>query len=269
MALAATHERPRPSSRQQSLEHLFGTRFVLPLALGAILNPINSTMIATALVPIANDFHASVGQAKGPVSSPLCADTMEVSRYTQRSVYALEPARDERKHMIRYQVNHYRVVCRAGFVPRRNSAVFEVNQVLGSGRTLVPRVARREQRLGGIANALGGLRPVGRAAADHCRIGACVWALYRHQPSRPLCFAVYIAASACWMSSSASKQLSGKTLIPMLHEIATRCPPSSSGARTAVRTRSARRPPGTSPRKPTRTHRRRSGSRCRRCAGRN
>src|SRR5471030_2700330 len=41
----------------------FGLRFVLPLAFGSILNPINSTMIATALVPIAADFHASVAQA--------------------------------------------------------------------------------------------------------------------------------------------------------------------------------------------------------------
>jgi len=41
----------------------FGFRFVTPLALGATLNPINSTMIATALTPIAADLHATVGQA--------------------------------------------------------------------------------------------------------------------------------------------------------------------------------------------------------------
>jgi MFS family permease len=41
----------------------FGFRFVAPLALGSTLNPINSTMIATALVPIATDFHASVADA--------------------------------------------------------------------------------------------------------------------------------------------------------------------------------------------------------------
>jgi MFS family permease len=41
----------------------FGFRFVAPLALGSTLNPINSTMIATALVPIASDFHASVADA--------------------------------------------------------------------------------------------------------------------------------------------------------------------------------------------------------------
>lgn len=43
-------------------EKPFGLRFVLPLALGSTLNPINSTMIATALVPIAADFHASVAE---------------------------------------------------------------------------------------------------------------------------------------------------------------------------------------------------------------
>jgi MFS family permease len=40
----------------------FGVRFVLPIALGSCLNPINSTMIATALVPIAAEFHAGVAQ---------------------------------------------------------------------------------------------------------------------------------------------------------------------------------------------------------------
>ena len=41
----------------------FGFRFVAPLALGAILNPINSTMIATALVPISSSLHTSVAHA--------------------------------------------------------------------------------------------------------------------------------------------------------------------------------------------------------------
>src|ERR1700690_2168876 len=40
----------------------FGPTFVIPLALGSMLNPINSTMISTALVPIAGDFHTSVAQ---------------------------------------------------------------------------------------------------------------------------------------------------------------------------------------------------------------
>ncbi|MFK0166912.1 MFS transporter [Rhizobium sp. NPDC090279] len=40
----------------------FGFRFVAPLALGSTLNPVNSTMISTALVPIAADFNASVAE---------------------------------------------------------------------------------------------------------------------------------------------------------------------------------------------------------------
>jgi MFS family permease len=40
----------------------FGFRFVAPLAIGSALNPINSTMISTALVPMAVDFKASVAE---------------------------------------------------------------------------------------------------------------------------------------------------------------------------------------------------------------
>ena len=41
----------------------FGPSVVTALALGATLNPINSTMISTALVPIAIFFGASIAQA--------------------------------------------------------------------------------------------------------------------------------------------------------------------------------------------------------------
>jgi MFS family permease len=41
----------------------FGFRFVTPLALGSTLNPINSTMISTALAPIAVAFSSTVAQA--------------------------------------------------------------------------------------------------------------------------------------------------------------------------------------------------------------
>ena len=40
----------------------FGFRFVAPLALGSMLNPINSSLISTALVPIAQYFHAGTSQ---------------------------------------------------------------------------------------------------------------------------------------------------------------------------------------------------------------
>jgi nicotinamidase-related amidase/predicted MFS family arabinose efflux permease len=40
----------------------FGFTFVAPLALGAMLNPINSTMLSTALVPIAESLHADIAE---------------------------------------------------------------------------------------------------------------------------------------------------------------------------------------------------------------
>jgi hypothetical protein len=40
----------------------FSWRFTTPLFIGSALNPINSSMIATALVPIATGLHVSVGQ---------------------------------------------------------------------------------------------------------------------------------------------------------------------------------------------------------------
>jgi len=41
----------------------FGVALVAPLALGSLLNPINSSMIATALEPIARAFDASASEA--------------------------------------------------------------------------------------------------------------------------------------------------------------------------------------------------------------
>jgi MFS family permease len=41
----------------------FGFTFVAPLALGSCLNPINSTMIATALVPISHSLNVSAAEA--------------------------------------------------------------------------------------------------------------------------------------------------------------------------------------------------------------
>jgi MFS family permease len=57
---------PAPPGRTRAAalaEPGFGFRFVAPLALGSTLNPINSTMIATALVPIAADFRISAAEA--------------------------------------------------------------------------------------------------------------------------------------------------------------------------------------------------------------
>src|SRR5260370_15774017 len=40
----------------------FGFSFMAPLCLGSMLNPVNSTMISTALVAIARDFQATVAE---------------------------------------------------------------------------------------------------------------------------------------------------------------------------------------------------------------
>jgi hypothetical protein len=53
MITAELTEEPAPRSGPGRAP--FGFRFVAPLALGSALNPINSTMISTALVPIAAD----------------------------------------------------------------------------------------------------------------------------------------------------------------------------------------------------------------------
>lgn len=47
----------------------FSWRFTTPLFIGSALNPINSSMIATALVPIAAGLHVSVGQTASLVTA--------------------------------------------------------------------------------------------------------------------------------------------------------------------------------------------------------
>src|SRR5690348_9734831 len=51
----------RPDAATPRRDRPFGARFVSPLLLGAALNPINSSVIATALVAIALAMHVSVG----------------------------------------------------------------------------------------------------------------------------------------------------------------------------------------------------------------
>ncbi|OBH14007.1 hypothetical protein [Mycobacterium sp. E1747] len=47
----------------------FGWRFCTPLLLSATLNPINSSLIATAMVPIAGAMRVSVGRSAVLVSA--------------------------------------------------------------------------------------------------------------------------------------------------------------------------------------------------------
>jgi MFS family permease len=51
------------------VKEAFAWRFVTPLYMGSALNPVNSSMIATALVPIAAAVHVSVGRTAALVSA--------------------------------------------------------------------------------------------------------------------------------------------------------------------------------------------------------
>jgi MFS family permease len=52
-----------------SPEHPFSWRFTAPLFIGSALNPINSSLIATALVPIAHGLDVSIGQTAALVTA--------------------------------------------------------------------------------------------------------------------------------------------------------------------------------------------------------
>lgn len=57
-ATAATRDAPGGSGASaEGSGRAFGARLMTPLLLGSLLNPLNSTMIATALVAIGQDFH--------------------------------------------------------------------------------------------------------------------------------------------------------------------------------------------------------------------
>ena len=60
---------PATSHAPAEPERPFGPRFVAPMYLGSALNPINSSVIATALVSIAAAMHVSVGHASILISS--------------------------------------------------------------------------------------------------------------------------------------------------------------------------------------------------------
>src|SRR5580704_17077328 len=57
---------PRQESEN---ERQFSARFVTPLFMGSALNPVNSSVIATALVYIAGSMHVSVGRTAILISS--------------------------------------------------------------------------------------------------------------------------------------------------------------------------------------------------------
>jgi MFS family permease len=58
-----------PPGHGAPCEHPFSWRFTTPLFIGSALNPINSSLIATALVPIARGLGVSIGQAAALVTA--------------------------------------------------------------------------------------------------------------------------------------------------------------------------------------------------------
>ncbi len=60
---------PQPADQSTIRGKPFSWRFTTPLFIGSALNPINSSMIATALVPIATGLHVSIGQTAALVTA--------------------------------------------------------------------------------------------------------------------------------------------------------------------------------------------------------
>lgn len=60
---------PGAASGSALMEKPFSWRFTAPLYIGSALNPINSSMIATALVPIATGLHVPIGQTASLVTA--------------------------------------------------------------------------------------------------------------------------------------------------------------------------------------------------------
>ncbi|MFI0709882.1 MFS transporter [Streptomyces inhibens] len=60
---------PASSGPGPAADRAFGARLMTPLLLGSLLNPINSTMIATALVAIGQDFHVGAADTAWLISA--------------------------------------------------------------------------------------------------------------------------------------------------------------------------------------------------------
>ncbi|UKY53620.1 MFS transporter [Streptomyces inhibens] len=60
---------PASSGPGPAADRAFGARLMTPLLLGSLLNPVNSTMIATALVAIGQDFHVGAADTAWLISA--------------------------------------------------------------------------------------------------------------------------------------------------------------------------------------------------------
>ena len=58
-----------PARTDEPATKPFSWRFTTPLFIGSALNPVNSSLIATALVPIAAGVHVSIGQTAALVTA--------------------------------------------------------------------------------------------------------------------------------------------------------------------------------------------------------
>src|SRR4051794_23899243 len=90
---------PDASGRVPAGGSAFDRRLIAPMVLGAILNPINSSMIAVALVPIGVAFHALPGETAWLVSALYLATATGqpvvgrlVNRYGPRRLYLIGTA---------------------------------------------------------------------------------------------------------------------------------------------------------------------------------
>ncbi|MFI9352259.1 MFS transporter [Streptomyces lydicus] len=59
----------RPAEQPAGTDRAFGARLMTPLLLGSLLNPVNSTMIATSLVAIGRDFHVGAADTAWLISA--------------------------------------------------------------------------------------------------------------------------------------------------------------------------------------------------------
>ncbi|MFG2287146.1 MFS transporter [Streptomyces sp. NPDC048595] len=83
-AAAATTDRTGPAApegpagpdRPAAPGRAFGARLMAPLLLGSLLNPVNSTMIATALVAIGRDFHVGAADTAWLISAMYLASAV-------------------------------------------------------------------------------------------------------------------------------------------------------------------------------------------------
>ncbi|MER7163901.1 MFS transporter, partial [Streptomyces lydicus] len=66
---ARTGAVPGRPGESAGTDRAFGARLMTPLLLGSLLNPVNSTMIATGLVAIGHDFHVGAADTAWLISA--------------------------------------------------------------------------------------------------------------------------------------------------------------------------------------------------------